>query len=333
MPTVRIGLLGASRVAPYSVVKPARALPDVEVTAVAARDSRRSAEFAVKHGIRFALDDYDSLIGHSEVDAVYVALPNSLHGYWSAAALAAGKHVLCEKPLTANAEEATTIDALASGGSQIVMEAMHWRYHPMTDYMLDTIRCGLIGDLVEIRASFTIPAFRRDSICYRPELAGGTLLHQGVYPVSSVRLLSGHEPTVTAANAKYARSGVERSVEARLALPDGASAIVRCSCSPARPPTNWLTAKGTLGTLGALNPFLPHFGGIVRVKMPGKRRIVRFGRPSSYQFQLGAFAAAVVNETAYPTTTADAVANMRVIDSIFAALTMDPGQPTPDSHS
>ena len=127
---VRIGILGAARIAPMALIKPARGNAEVVVAAVAARDVSRAQAFAAKHGIARVHDSYEALIADPDLDAVYNPLPNGLHGRWTRAALAAGKHVLCEKPFTANAAEAREIAELAAKSDRVVMEAFHYRYHP-----------------------------------------------------------------------------------------------------------------------------------------------------------------------------------------------------------
>ena len=109
--TLRIGALGAARITPAALVKPAREVDGVEVVAVAARDRERAAKFAAKHGIARVVDSYDALIDDPGIDAIYNPLPNGLHGVWTTRALEAGKHVLCEKPFTANAAEAEAVAA------------------------------------------------------------------------------------------------------------------------------------------------------------------------------------------------------------------------------
>jgi predicted dehydrogenase len=113
MEVVRLGVLGAARIAPAALIKPSRNVAQAEVVAIAARDRARAEKFATKHGIANVFDDYDSLINSPDVDAIYNPLPNGLHAQWTIAALEAGKHVLCEKPLTANATEAEQLAAVA----------------------------------------------------------------------------------------------------------------------------------------------------------------------------------------------------------------------------
>src|SRR5205085_9923218 len=128
---LRFGCLGAARIAPNALVKPAKASTDAEVRAVAARDPARAAVFAERHGIPVVHQTYEALLADEEVDAVYNPSPNGLHAEWTLKALDAGKHVLCEKPFTANAPEAERVAAAAAGSGRVVREAFHWRNPPV----------------------------------------------------------------------------------------------------------------------------------------------------------------------------------------------------------
>jgi predicted dehydrogenase len=144
---VRFGTLGAARITPNALIKPAREIPVAEVVAVAARDPARAANFARRHGIPKVHATYEDVIADPEVDAVYNPLPNGLHAEWTLNALAAGKHVLCEKPFTANAAEAERVAAAADGSGLVVMEALHYRYHPLAQRMHDVVAGGELGAL------------------------------------------------------------------------------------------------------------------------------------------------------------------------------------------
>ena len=142
---LRIGILGASRIAPVAVIRPARRLAGAAVVAVAARERTRAARFAQRHTIPRVHDSYDDLIADPEIDAIYNPLPNSLHAEWSIRALQAGKHVLCEKPVAANAVEARRLAEAADAADRRLMEAFHWRYHDMAERIIAVVRSGEIG--------------------------------------------------------------------------------------------------------------------------------------------------------------------------------------------
>src|SRR2546422_5295627 len=127
---LRFGILGAARIAPMALVRPAQRVPEASVLAVAARDPERARRFAARHGIPRVHPSYDALLADPEIDAIYNPLPNALHAPWTIRALAAGKHVLCEKPFAANAAEAGGMARAAERSGRGLMEAFHSRYHP-----------------------------------------------------------------------------------------------------------------------------------------------------------------------------------------------------------
>ena len=133
--TVQFGILGAAGIAARALVAPAREVAQAEVVAIAARNQASADMFARQHGIPTAYESYAALLADPSVDAVYVPLPNALHGSWTLRALEAGKHVLCEKPFAANVSEAERVAAAAASAGLVVMEAMHYRYHPLVRRM------------------------------------------------------------------------------------------------------------------------------------------------------------------------------------------------------
>src|SRR5712671_2863580 len=157
MDTVRIGILGAARIAPAAVIKPARNIGPAVIAAVAARDRSRADAFASKHGIPNVRDSYAALVADPEIDAIYNPLPNGLHAEWTIAALEAGKHVLCEKPFTANAKEAEDVAAVASRTGLVVMEAFHYRYHPLAQRMREIVESDELGKIRRVETSLCFP--------------------------------------------------------------------------------------------------------------------------------------------------------------------------------
>ena len=230
MAPLRIGTFGAARITPAALLSPASKRPDVEVVAVAARDRSRAQAFADKRGIPRVLDSYEALITDDDIDAVYVPLPNSHHAEWVIAAVGAGKHVLCEKPFTANADEARSVTAAADARPDlVVMEAFHWRYHPLAQQMIDVIRSGEIGALVRVETAMCIPLLLLNDIRWKLDLAGGAMMDVGCYAVSMLRHLSGVEPTVRSARALLRSPGVDRRVDAEFDLGPGASGSITAS--------------------------------------------------------------------------------------------------------
>src|SRR5438093_9858904 len=151
-------------------------------------------------------DSYGSLVADPDIEAVYIPLPNGLHYEWMLKTLAAGKHVLCEKPFTGNAAEARAVADAAEGSGLVVMEAFHWRYHPVAARMVDIVASGELGRIRHVEAAFCFPLFRRSDIRWQLALAGGSLMDAGCYAVHMVRTLAGTEPTVRAARTRIRRA-------------------------------------------------------------------------------------------------------------------------------
>jgi predicted dehydrogenase len=316
---VRIGILGAARIAPMALIRPSREPADVIVTALAARDPARARKFAARHGIAKVHDSYESLLADPDIDAVYNPLPNALHGRWTIAALKAGKHVLCEKPFTANAEEAEAVAAVARGTGLVTMEAFHYRYHALTGRMQQVIASGELGTVRHIEAWFCIP-FLFDDIRWELRLAGGALMDTGCYAIHIVRTLAGAEPIVRSATAKLRKAGIDRLLQADLDFGDGRTGSVTASMLSSRLFSVGARVVGSEATMQVFNPIAPqfHHSLIVRSKR-GRRREQVARQPSSYLAQLRAFSAAILRGASYPTNVDDAIANMRVIDACYGA--------------
>jgi predicted dehydrogenase len=316
---LRIGVLGAARIAPSALINPAKANSEVVVAAVAARDASRARAFAAKHEIARVHDDYDKLIADPDLDAVYNPLPNGLHGRWTRAALAAGKHVLCEKPFTANAAEAREVADLAANSNPVVMEAFHYRYHPLALRVEEIIASGELGKLERVEAAMCFPLPNFSDIRYNYSLAGGATMDAGCYAVHMVRTFGGETPEVVSAHAKLRDPQVDRAMTAELRFAGGHTGRVRCSMWSSHLLQISAHVVGDGGELHVLNPVLPQMFHRLAVRSADGKRVERFGRRASYAYQLDAFAAAVLRGEPVKTTPKDAVENMTVIDAIYRA--------------
>ncbi|MFB8009611.1 Gfo/Idh/MocA family protein [Nocardia sp. NPDC056000] len=325
---LRIGVLGAASIAPSALIAPAKRNPEVTVAAVAARDGMRAAAFAKKHGIEAAYDDYEKLVTAPDINAVYIPLPNGLHGRWTRAALAAGKHVLCEKPFTADAAEAREIQALAQDSDRVVMEAFHYRYHPFTLAAEKIAASGELGELVRIETAFCFPLPKFSDIRYDYDLAGGALMDAGCYAVHMARVLGREQPEVTSAQAKVRDPRVDRAMTAELRYPSGHTGRIRCSMWSSDVLRVSARVIGERGELRMLNPIGPQLGHRLTVRTDQGRRVERFTRRPTYDFQLDAFADAVLRGAPVLTPPQDSVENMAVIDAIYQAAGLPLRQPS-----
>ncbi len=325
MAPLRIGCLGAARIAPTALIKPCSSNDGVVCMAVAARDPSRARAFADKHHVPRVLDSYDALVADDEIDAVYNPLPNGLHGRWTMRALAHGKHVLCEKPFTANAQEAERVAAAADASSGlVVMEAFHWRYHPLAARMLEIIASGELGEVHRIEAALCFPLPMFKDIRWQLPLAGGALMDAGCYPVHMVRTLAGAEPKVVRATARLRSPGVDRRMEAEFSFDDGRTGGILTSMWSSTLLRMRVVVTGSKGSMRVFNPTTPQMFNRLTVTGSQGRHHERVEGGPTYNYQMEAFRAAVQEGAPTLTPPSESVANMRVIDAIYLAAGLGP---------
>jgi predicted dehydrogenase len=316
---LRIGVLGAARIAPMALIRPARRVPEVEVAAIAARDPGRARKFAERHGIRRVHEGYAALLADPEIDAVYNPLPNGLHCEWTIRALEAGKHVLCEKPLAANAEEAERMASAARSSGRELVEAFHWRYHPLAERMREIVAGGSLGAVRRIEVRMCLPVPLPGDIRYRFDLAGGATMDMGCYTISILRFLAGAEPEVVSARAKLSSPQVDRAMKAEFRFADGRTGSVHCSMFSSALLHLDAKVKGAAGELSVLNPVAPHLFNRLSLRTAEGKHGERVRGDPTYLGQLRAFVEHVRGGARMPTGPEHGIANMRVIDAVYAA--------------
>jgi predicted dehydrogenase len=313
---MRIGTLGTANITLGALLEPALEVADVEVAAVAARDVKRAEDFARRHDIPTVHDTYEALLADDSLDAIYNPLVPSLHAKWSINALRAGKHVLCEKPFARNAIEAQGMVAAGRRAGLVLMEAFHWRYHPLAEAMISVV--AELGDLEHGEAVFAASISNKASFLYDYSLGGGATMDLGCYPVHWLRTLTGEEPRVINATAVEDGGGVDLALSADLLFPSGFRATVRCSMVESAGMVRYIVINGSKGHLRVVNPMSPQSGHRLTVEFAdGRRRDETFTLRSTYVFQLEAFRDAVENSRQPPTGGDDAIANMVAIDSLY----------------
>ena len=322
-PPLRMGVLGAARIAPMALVRPARKLPEVEVVAVAARDPGRARKFASKHGIPRVHANYDALLADPDVDAVYNPLPNGLHCDWTIRALEAGKHVLCEKPFASNAEEAQRMAQAAQKTGRELVEAFHWRYHPLAGRMKEIVDGGVLGAVRHIEAQLCFLMPLPGDIRYRYDLGGGATMDVGCYTISILRFLAGAEPEVVRAEAALSSPQVDRAMKADFRFADGRTGRIRCSLFSSALFSVRATVQGEDGELSVFNPLVPHLFHRLTLRTAAGKKTEKVAGDSTYVCQLRAFAAHVGGGERMPTDAAHGVANMQVIDAVYDAAGLD----------
>jgi len=310
---LRLGLLSTARIN-RPMVGAARASARVEIVAVASRDSDRAQAYAREHGVPHAVAGYDALLAADDVDAVYVSLPNALHAKWSIRALEAGKHVLCEKPLTRDPREAEAAAAAAEAAGRVLMEAFMYRHHPQTARVVELVRGGAIGRVRAAYADFTFPLADAADIRLSAELGGGSLMDVGCYSVSGARLLFG-EPERVLGEAVLGDSGVDVAFHGTLRF---AGDVVAQFVSSFRLPVHQrLEVFGEDGSLLVEAPWRTDWGGELVLARGRNVERAPVDPVDSYALQLENFADAAQGRADPLVTREDALGQARAIAALY----------------
>ena len=317
--TVVFGTLGAANIAPRALLEPCRDEPRAAVRCVAARDRKRAEGFARWHRIPVVYDTYRDVVEDPDIDAVYNPLPIAWHREWTLAALAAGKHVLCEKSFACNAAEAEEMARAASDTGLVLMDAFHYRYHPVFRRAKEIVDDGLLGEVRTVDAAFHAPVTNPRDIRNQYATGGGVTMDLGCYPISWARHITGEEPERVEATAETGPPNVDTRLEARFHFPSG---IVATVSGDMRAGVSWrmdLTVTGERGVMHVVNPLAPQIGHSIRLDIDGDTRTETRDRRTSYAYQLDAFLDAVEEGKPLLTGPEDAVNQMRAIDRCYEA--------------
>lgn len=313
-PDYRIGLLGASRIAPKAIIAPALQRSDCTIAAIACRDMERGRDYAVEHGVPEAniVGDYAALCAQSDIDIVYNALPPSLH--LETARMAMGKVQLIEKPFAMNEAEAREIAALPG----VLMEAFHHRYHPAFTYFLKAV--DAVRPLTRMRGRFhvTIPD-RPEELRHQVALGGGSLMDLGTYPLQIARTIAGREPIITAAQATQGQPRIDLSMLADLDFGDGLTAQISCDMSEGVSREMWFEVEGAGGTVRMDNPVHPYRGCTITTPdhVTSNEDHPRWNAVTTYDAQLAHLIACLGMGVPPLTDGASAVQQMKAIDAIY----------------
>jgi xylose dehydrogenase (NAD/NADP) len=292
----------------------ARLSPDVEVLAVASRDGERAAKYAAEHRIARSYAGYDALLADPDVEAVYISLPNAMHHPWTMAALAAGKHVLCEKPFSR--DPAAVVEAFAQARERglVLSEAFMYRYNSQIRRTVELVADGAIGQLRLVAASFSWPTPAHGDIRTDPALAGGSLMDVGCYCVSAARLLAG-EPASVTAQAVQGPTGVDTRLVATLAFPDGVLAHLDCAFH--LPDRSHLEVVGTRGTIQVSDPWHCLTPDLLLTTLDGESTQVPVETANSYRLELEQVGAAIRGEPNQLLGVQDALGQATTIDALY----------------
>jgi predicted dehydrogenase len=327
--TLRIGVLGASRIAESAIVGPAAELGHRLVT-VAARDRSRADSFADKYGVERVVASYQDVIDDPEVDVVYNPLANSLHAPWNLAAIAAGKPVLSEKPFARDQSEAQRVADAAEAAGVTVLEGFHYFFHPVTQRAFELAVDGALGEITHVEVRMAMPAPADGDPRWSLEMAGGALMDLGCYGLHIMRSLGrigvpgvDGPPSITRAHAEQRTPGVDAWCDVEVAFPGGATGL-SANSMVADDHSHTIRIVGTAGDLLVHEFITPSTDDRLTITTAGGTTVERLGTRPSYTHQLAAFADHVLHGTPLPFGTADAVANMALVDAAYRAAGLEP---------
>ena len=298
----------------------ARAATGVEVLAVASRDAERARAYAAARDIPRWYEGYEALLGDPEVEAVYIPLPNSLHAPWTVRALEAGKHVLCEKPLSRRAADASRAFAVAQANGRLLSEAFMYRHHPQTRRLAELVASRAVGELRAVRSHFSFHTASASDVRLSGALEGGALMDVGCYCVSAARLLAG-EPESVAAIQELGGDGVDVRFAGVMRFPGGVVAHFDAGLDFAS--RYELEVVGSEGSLLVRDPWHCVEPGI-EVRRGDSVGRIEIERVDPYRLEVENFSAAVRGQAELLLGAQDGIAQARAIEALYSAAESGP---------
>ena len=315
--SVRWGVLSAAKIAREWVCPAIHNSTAGHIAAIASRTPGKAADLATPYGDVTLFDDYDAMLADPEIDAVYIPLPNAGHVEWTKRALAAGKHVLCEKPIALKAEEVDELIAARDASGLLAAEAFMVVHHPQWHRVRQLLAEGVIGDLSHVQGGFSF--FNDDAANIRndPKQAGGALRDIGVYPSVTTRFVTGEEPDAIRSRIDWDR-GIDATARVWAEFP---SFTMDFYVSMRMHPYQQMLFHGDTGWIRVATPFNAKLYGddLLEIRdQSGAVRLERFPLVDHYVEQINAFNASVLTGADYPCTLEFSRANQRMIDMIYA---------------
>jgi predicted dehydrogenase len=287
--------------------------PKVDLIAVASRDQQRAEEYAREWDIGRAYGSYEALLADEDVEAVYISLPNTMHCEWSIRAVEAGKHVLCEKPLTRHPEEAEAAFDAAENAERLLSEAFMYRHNPQTKRLRALIDEGAIGEPRLIRSAFSYSLYDADNIRLRTDVEGGALMDVGCYCVSGSRLAAGGEPVSVFGQAWYGETGTDWIFTGVMRFPG--DVLVVFDCGTALPERDELEVIGSEGSLFLDDPWhcaVP----VIEHRRDGRVERIELEPVDSYRLELENMSDAITGEAELLLGREDALAQARTLEAL-----------------
>ncbi len=317
---IRWGILSAANIGVKAVAPAIRASSNGRLVAVASRDVQRAKDlYSFAPEVRIE-DNYEYILNDPDIDAVYIPLPNGLHAEWTLHALQAGKHVLCEKPMSVTAREGKIMMDAAQAHNVFLMEAFMYRFHPQIIWAIEQANAGLVGPIRLVRASFAFDIRSRpNDIRLKPELAGGALMDVGSYTVNICRAVYGHAPLVVAARVHTtSQIGVDMATNAVLDFGEGRFGMIDCSFE--LPTRQMVEIIGEAGTLTIPVPFTPgNIEAVILIIKNGELTEKSFDRVDQYQLEVEHFGNCIQTGQEPSFRLTETLENMATIEAIYQA--------------
>ncbi|WP_163539996.1 Gfo/Idh/MocA family oxidoreductase [Gracilibacillus sp. YIM 98692] len=318
MRKVRWGIIGSANIAKKSVIPGIQQSETGEVAAIASRGIEKAEQTAIELNIPTAYGSYEELLADPSIESVYIPLPNHLHKEWTIKAIEAGKHVLCEKPIALDANEAQEMVDASKKASVVLAEAFMYRYHPRYNLIRNMIESGEIGEIRGIHGAFTFNNSKDiGNVRYRKDWGGGSLYDVGVYPISAARMLLGKEPQAATVHAFFSNEhdDVDMMASGLLEFENGVALSFDCGMWAAF--RNTLEIVGTDGRIEVPSAFVTKQDKTDNIFVTTKdgRREVEVSHVNQYALQTDIVGNSILNDEPLPYPSTDAVLNMKVLDA------------------
>jgi D-xylose 1-dehydrogenase (NADP+, D-xylono-1,5-lactone-forming) len=322
---VRWGIISTADIN-RKVIPGAKESPKVELVAVASRTADRAEAYAKEWGIERAYGSYDALLEDPDIEAVYISLPNTMHTEWSIRSVQAGKHVLCEKPLSRHPEDVAAAFDAAERADRYLTEAFMYRHNPQTKRLKELVADGAVGELRLIRSAFSYSLYDEDNIRLRTDVEGGALMDVGCYNVSGSRLLGG-EPERVWGEAWYGPSGTDWVFTGTMRFPG--DVIATFDCGTAMTNRDELEAIGSDGSLFLDDPW--HCNNpVIELRRDGGVERIEIERQDSYRLELENLGDAIRGEGELLLGREDAMGQARALEALHESATR--GEPISPSR-
>jgi predicted dehydrogenase len=308
---MRLGILSTAHINRL-VIPGAHASEKVELVAVASRDLSRAQEYARTWEIGRAYGSYEALLDDPDIDAVYISLPNTMHCDWSVQAVEAGKHVLCEKPLSRHSAEVEQAFDAAERAGRLLTEAFMYRHNPQTAKLLELVDEGAVGEPRVIRSAFSYTLYDAENIRLRTDVDGGSLMDVGCYCVSGSRMLAG-EPTTVYGQAYTGPTGTDWVFAGALSFP--ADVLATFDCGTCLPERDELEVIGTEGSLFLDDPWHCRIP-IIELRRNGEVDRIELDPVDSYRLELENLSDAISGEAPLLLGREDAVGQARALEAL-----------------